>query len=120
MKKNSKGGHILYLMVHVPLVIFWKIGITGNSPHARAKGIDRAMFGFPVPVFFVVIPGGAYRVEQWLHGMLSGLSVRFYRGDGASEWMLFPAAPIAIAVMSCIWGIYFFVFLGISKYLLHL
>lgn len=94
-------------MVHFPLVVFWKIGITGRSATARAADIDEAMFGFPVPVFIVVVPG-AYGVEQWLHRVCGWLRVEFYKGDGHSEWFLFPAVIFALPVMLLIWGLYFF------------
>lgn len=99
---NSKSGAILYLMVHVPYIWFVKIGITGKSAKERARGIDRTMFGFPVPVFFCFVPG-AYHIEQALHRNLAGLSARFYRGDGSSEWFWIIAAPFALAVMILIW-----------------
>jgi hypothetical protein len=94
-------------MVHFPLVVFWKIGITGRSATARAADIDEAMFGFPVPVFIVVVPG-AYGVEQWLHRVCGWLRVEFYKGTGHSEWFLFPAVIFALPVMLLIWGLYFF------------
>lgn len=106
MKKNkSKEGWILYLMVHFPLVIFWKIGITGRTATARARDIDEAVFGFPIPVFFVILPG-AYVWEQMLHGLCRPLQVRFYSGDGASEWFLFLAAFPALLFMLAGWGVY--------------
>jgi len=104
MARNSKGGRILYLMIHFQAIIFCKIGITGKSAGARAKGLDRAMIGFPVPVFFCVVPG-AYHIEQWLHRNLKPLSAKFYSGDGSSEWFLILAAPFALAAMLLIWGI---------------
>ena len=101
---NSRGGWVLYLMLHIPAVCFCKIGITGKSAKARAKGLDRAMLGFPLPVFFCVVPG-AYHIEQWLHNNLKPLSARFYKGDGSSEWFWILAAPFALAAMLLIWGI---------------
>jgi len=105
MRRDSKGGHILYLMVHVPFVWWWKIGITGQSAAKRARSIDGQMFGFPFPVFFVIIPG-AYHVEQWLHCNLKALNVRFTRASGKSEWFWFPAAAFAFPVMAIFWGLY--------------
>ncbi len=103
MANKSRQGWILYLMVQIPAICFCKIGITGKSARARAKGLDRAMLGFPLPVFFCVVPG-AYHIEQWMHQSLKGLSVRFYRGDGASEWFWIIAAPFALAIMILIWA----------------
>lgn len=105
--EKSKDGWILYLMVHFPAVIFWKIGITGRSATARAADIDEAVWGCPIPVCIVVIPG-AYGVEQWLHKVCGFMSVDFYKGDGHTEWFWFPAVLIALPVMLAIWGVYFF------------
>lgn len=102
---KSKSGWTLYLMVHLPFVWWWKIGITGQTAAKRAKAIDRAVFGFPVPVFFVILPG-AYFVEQWLHREFSASNIVFYRGDGRTEWFWFWVAPFAFAVMVAIWGVY--------------
>lgn len=104
MAANSKSGKILYLMVHIPFVWWVKIGITGKSASKRASGIDRQMFGFPLPVFFCFVPG-AYHIEQALHRNLSSLNVRFYKGSGASEWFWILAAPFALAAMILIWVI---------------
>ena len=93
-------------MVHFPFIWWWKIGITGKSATKRAKSIDKSMFGFPVPVFVVLLPG-AFFVEQWLHREFSASNIIFYRGDGRTEWFWFWVAPIAFAVMLAIWGGYF-------------
>lgn len=105
MKNNSKSGHILYLMVHFPFVWWWKIGITGKSAASRAKQVDRAVFGRPIPVMAVVIPG-AYFIEQDFHRRFSWLSCRYYRGDGSTEWMWFPAAVIVYPLMWAVWAGY--------------
>lgn len=97
---------ILYLMVHFPFVIFVKIGITGKSAERRAKQIDRAVFGFPVPVMVMFLPN-VRGIEQALHRMFSGLSVRFYRGDGSTEWFLIPAGlPVFAMGVLYWWGVY--------------
>jgi hypothetical protein len=115
MRKNSKSGWILYVMLHVPFLIFCKIGITGVSILGRAKQVDRAMIGFPLPIFFVILPG-AYHLEQWLHRAMSGLQVRFYRGDGASEWFWLPAGAVAILFGLAVWVLYaLIVYLIIQK-----
>lgn len=77
-------------MVHIPLVIFTKIGITGVSAFGRAKQIDRAVLGFPIPVMVMFLPG-VYSIEQALHKLFNFLNVRFYKGDGSTEWFWFPA-----------------------------
>ncbi len=96
-------------MVHVPFIFFWKIGITGQSASRRAKNIDGQMFGFPFPVFFVIIPG-AYHVEQWLHRSLKPLNVRFTQASGKNEWFWFPAAVFALVIMAVFWAVYFGIF----------
>ena len=102
---KSKAGWILYLMVHLPFVWWVKIGITGRTPVARANDIDKAMFGFPVPVCMVVVPG-AYIWEQMLHRICRRVQRRFYDGDGSSEWFLFVAAIPALVFMLAVWGLY--------------
>lgn len=104
MARNSKSGWTLYLLINFPLIVFVKIGITGKSAAARARGLDKSVPGIPVPIFFCIVPG-AYHIEQWLHKSLSSLSVRYYSSDGASEWKWIIAAPFALAVMGLIWGI---------------
>ena len=106
-RRDSKAGTILYLMVHFPYLWWWKIGITGRTATARAKDIDEAMFGFPVPVLIVWVPG-AYIVEQWLHSVCRGMRADFYSGDGHSEWFWVPAILFALPVMLAIWGLYFY------------
>lgn len=103
---KSKSGSTLYLMVHFPLICFWKIGITGVGAVNRAIGIDKAVFGMPIPIFIAWIPG-AYFIEQALHAVCGLLNVRFYSGDGESEWFWFPCIVIALPVMLSIWGGWF-------------
>ena len=75
----------LYLMLHVPFVVFVKIGITTKTAKKRAAQIDRAVFGFPIPIMVIFLPN-VRGFETAFHRMFSGLSVRFYRGDGSTEW----------------------------------
>ena len=100
-KRDSHGGHVLYLMVNFPLVIYWKIGI-GFDAWKRAKQVDRAVFGMPIPVMVLFIPG-AYYVEQDLHRTFAALNTRYYNGDGSSEWFWFPVAPVVFALMVSGW-----------------
>lgn len=97
-------------MVHFPFVWWWKFGITGRSATARANDIDEAVFGFPIPVFIVWMPG-AYFLEQAMHGLCSTMRADFYRGDGHTEWFWFPAVLLFLPVMLLVWGLYFW---GIS------
>ena len=101
-KRDSKGGWLLYLMVHVPFIWFFKIGITSAEIGAakRAKQVDRAVFGFPLPIMVLFLPG-AYHIEQDLHRRFSFCHSKFYSGDGASEWFfMFPIVlwPVMVAV----------------------
>jgi len=102
---KSKSGHILYLMVHLPFIWWIKIGITGKTAKARAKDLDRAVFGKPVVIMFVPIPG-AYLIEQDLHRRFRWLNCRFYRGDGSTEFFWFPVAFVVLPFMVAVWGGY--------------
>lgn len=105
MKRSSKPFFgVLYILVHLPWIVFFKIGITGIGIGAskRARQIGKEVFGFPVPVFFVPIPF-CYTTEQFLHKMFKGLNVRFYNGTGASEFFWFPVAVFVIPIMVTIW-----------------
>ena len=111
MSRNSKGGWVLYLLVHIPFIWWVKIGITsvGIGASKRAKNLDRAMFGFPIPIFFVVVPN-AYGIEQELHRWFRRLNCRWYaKADGFSEWFWFPVAIPALAIMLSIVGCYIFI-----------
>jgi hypothetical protein len=105
MRRSSKPFFgILYIFVHFPFIVFWKVGITGFGvgTEKRAKQVGRAVFGFPIPIFFAPIPF-CYDTEQFLHRMFKGLNVRFYKGDGASEFFWFPVAAFVIPIMASIW-----------------
>lgn len=108
MRRSSKPFFgILYIFIHFPFVFFFKIGITGIGIGAskRAKQVGRAVFGFPVPVCFVPIPF-CYATEQFLHRMFKGLNVRFYSGDGSSEFFWFPVVAFVVPIMLAIWTVY--------------
>jgi hypothetical protein len=104
---KSKTGHILYLMVHFPFLWWWKIGITGKTAKGRAKQVDRAVFGWPVVVMVVPIPG-AYLIEQDLHRRFAFLNCRYYRGDGSTEWFWFPVAALVLPFMLAVWLAYIY------------
>lgn len=107
MARNSKGGWLLYVMIGVPWVWWVKIGIThiGIGALKRAFDVGKAFVGFPFPIMVVPIPG-AYHFEQRIHRILTPLSFRFYKGDGASEWFWFPAAIFVLPIMFAILGLY--------------
>ncbi len=96
-------------MVNVPFVIFVKVGITGKTVGGRARQIDKAMPGFPVPIMVMYLPA-VRRFETEFHRLFSPLSARFYRGDGSTEWFLFLAGlPVFLLGVLYWWGVYQFV-----------
>ena len=107
-RRDSHAGHILYLTVNFPLIFFWKIGI-GYDAWARAKQVDRAVFGITIPIMILFLPG-AFSVEKDLHRHFSFLNVRYYKGDGYQEWFWFPVAPIVFALMVSGWLGYIWLF----------
>lgn len=116
---------VIYLMVHFPFFIFWKIGFAHYSVTKRARALDKAVFGRFWPVGFVAIPF-AYPIEQWFHRKFRYLQFSFYKGDGSTETYLFPAAIPVIVFMLAVWGVKFwaagrmFGFDGLKKYGLFL
>ena len=100
MRSNA---HILYLFVNFPLVWFCKIGITRKSAKRRARQVDRAAPGMPIPIFILFAPFLAYPIEQGLHWLMDGLNFRYYKGDGSTEWFFILAALPALAVMALGW-----------------
>jgi len=106
---KSKTGHVLYLMVNFPLIVFWKIGITGKTAKGRAKQVDRAVFGKPIVVMVVPIPG-AYLIEQDLHRRFRWMNCRYYRGDGSTEWFWFPVVVVVLPFMVAVWAGYVWAF----------
>ena len=97
---------ILYLMIHFPFVWWVKIGFAHTSAIKRAAALDKAVFGFFVPVGIVAIPF-AYAVEQWFHRRFKWLQIRWYRGDGSTETFWLPAGIPVLAFMVLVWGCYF-------------
>lgn len=100
MKKSQPPFGIanLYIMVNIPLIFLWKIGITtGLACHQRQGEISKASPGKAFVFFYVPVPR-ARQVEAALHRICGPLKARYYNGDGASEWFFFPAALIAFVV----------------------
>lgn len=95
---------IWYLMINVPLLIFVKSGITGSTAKKRAKQVSEAAPGFAIPIFFVVT-FFSYELEQWSHRTLKAINVRYYKGDGHTEWFLLPAVIIIIPAMLAMWSV---------------
>lgn len=96
---------IIYLMVHLPFPVFWKIGFAHDNPFKRAAALDKEVWGFFVPICFIVVPF-AYRMEQAFHRRFKSLKVRFYKGNGSTETYWFPAAIPALVVMLLVWAAY--------------
>lgn len=102
---------IIYLMVYLPLPIFWKIGFAHTSVMQRAAALDKEVWGLFFPVCWVYIPF-AYSIEQWAHRKLKPLNTRIlYKGSGFSEIYWFPAAAIVLPFMLLWWGACFW-FIG--------
>lgn len=94
-------------MVHFPCVWRFKVGITSFHIGAkkRAAGINREMPGIPIPIMVLLVPG-AYRIEQEMHRILKVWSIRFYKGDGASEWFFVSPLLFTVPVMLTVWAAY--------------
>ena len=98
---------IVYLMIHVPFIWWWKIGFAHYSFVRRAVALDKAVFGIFIPVGVIIIPS-ASPVEQWFHRKFRPLHFRFYRGDGSTETYWFIVAPFVYAAMCAVWFMYFY------------
>ena len=98
-------------MVNVPFIFIFKVGITSLAIGAgkRAKAIDKAMPGLPVPIFILPVPG-AYYIEQEMHKIMRHFKFSFYRGDGHTETFLLAPLIFAIPVMLSVWGVYLYAF----------
>jgi hypothetical protein len=96
--KRPSKRQCLYLMVNVPFLIFWKIGISNSTRAHRSVQVSKAAPGKAV-VFWVWDIPNAKAVEGFLHTICAPFNVRYYRGDGNTEWFFFPAAIVTIAFM---------------------
>jgi hypothetical protein len=67
-----------------------------------------------------IIPGGAYRLEQFLHFVIEPFHTRFYRGDGSTEWFWLPGGVIAFCTLALINYFYFIIGLKIIDYIVKL
>lgn len=111
MARNYKSRLLLgiginYLLINIPLFTFCKYGYTGLSVGVkkRTSGINRAMPGFPIPIFFV-ITFFAYDVEQWAHWLMKPLRANFYKGSGHTETYWFLAIIPSLCIMCVLWAI---------------
>lgn len=101
-KFRFAGLGIVYLLIFIPQIWAVKVGYTGVSIGSRVNGTSKAVFGFTFPIGFVVCPF-AWHVEQWMHRMMAGLRLDFYKGDGHTETFWIPAAAIAYPIFALIW-----------------
>lgn len=110
MARSSRGGWLLYVMVCIPWIWKFKVGITSLNIGAkkRASDIDREMFGFPIPIMIVPVPG-AWFVEQEMHRIMRPFKTVFYKGSGRQEWFNFAPVFFALPIMFSIWGCYIFI-----------
>jgi hypothetical protein len=94
-------------MVCIPWFWKFKVGITSLSIGAkkRAKAIDKEMFGFPIPIMVVPVPG-AYFIEQEMHRIMRPFKTDFYKGSGHSEWMNIAPLFFTVPIMLTIWALY--------------
>jgi len=99
---NFLGLGIVYVLIYVPQVWAIKVGYTGSSIRSRVRGTSRAVFGFTLPIGFVIVPF-AWRMEQAIHDLLRGLQIRFYRGDGSTETFLIIALLFVAPLFAVIW-----------------
>lgn len=96
---------IIYLMVYLPLPLFWKIGFANDSVINRAAALDKEVFGFFFPICWIYLPF-AHRVEKAFHRLFRPLNTRvLYKGNGSTEIYWFPVAVPVLAFMLAWWGI---------------
>jgi len=103
-KFNIAGIGIVYILIYVPQVWAIKIGYTGSSIGSRVRGTSKAVFGFTLPIGFVVVPF-AWHIEQALHDLFRGLQIRFYRGDGHTETFWIIALAVVAPLFAVIWWV---------------
>ena len=100
---------MIYVHINIPYLIFCKIGYTRiGRLGTRRREVDKHAPGWLVTIFFVPVPGALY-IEKEIHKMCAFLRVRFYRGDGKTEWYYLPAAIVPILFGLMVWGCYFFI-----------
>lgn len=110
------GLGIVYLLIYFPQMWAVKVGYTGSSIGSRVRGTSRAVFGFTVPVAFIIVPF-AYQLEQTLHGLLRGLRINFYRGDGHTETFWLLAAILILPFFAVVWYVEYLVLLKIIAFM---
>lgn len=101
-KFRFMGIGIVYMLIFIPQIWAVKVGYTGTNIESRVRGTSKAVFGFTVPIGFVVCPF-AWHVEQAILNALRGLKIDFYKGDGHTETRWFFAALFVYPVFAVIW-----------------
>lgn len=98
------GIGVLYLLVCLPDIRRWKIGVTALhvGSEKRAKQVTKSLPGILIPVFFVVVPG-YYQIEAYLHWICKPFHAPFKSGNGGSEIYFFQGALYAFFFMASIW-----------------
>lgn len=102
MTQKKPKKQTLYLMVNVPFILLWKIGISNSAQAHRQHQVSRAAPGRAV----LVCEWKCLNAKAWegfFHVICAFLNVRYYKGDGYREWFFFPAAIICAVVMSLRW-----------------
>ena len=98
------GIGVLYLMLCVPDIRRFKIGVTALhvGSKKRAAQVSESLPGILIPIFFVVVPG-YYQVEAFLHWICAPFHAPFRRGDGHSEVFTWQAGFYAFVFMASLW-----------------
>lgn len=112
---NFLGIGFVYLLIFIPQIWACKVGYAGSSIKSRVRGTSKAVFGFTVPIGFVICPF-AYQLEQWFHDMLSPVKLDFYSGDGHTETKWIIAILFVYPAFVCIWWLEY---LGVKWLLNH-
>ena len=97
-KFNFLGIGAVYLFIYFPNVLAVKVGYTGVSIKNRAKSVSDDVFGWAIPIGFVIMPF-AWHLEQGFHELLAGLKWDFYKGQGHLETFIFPAHIIMFPIV---------------------
>jgi hypothetical protein len=92
----------IYILLLFPNIFKCKIGIstTGKTTKRRVD-INRSIFGFVIPIWIMVLPFGAYGLEQNIHSVLRMFHAPLKDGSGKTEffWTI-PALPIAFILIN--------------------
>lgn len=108
---------MIYLQLNIPFLFWVKIGYTGLfSLKQRTRQVDKDTPGVLIPIPLVIVPGALYiekQMHRWLGKYAPFLKIRFYRGDGKTEWYWFPAAILPVGFAAATWYFYYLIFQAI-------